>query len=396
MSAEEPTTKDEPASDEKTHTGSGRRSQAEDSDRGHKGKSRHGPRQPRVEDMPPPSQSGPKWLTLVAIAGLLAAATFYGGYRYVADAVTPRSEPGELVEITLRPETNTDDIAKILAEKGVINRPTVFAYWSKVESKRYQAGTFKLAKNSSYSKVAEAISRPTADVVTDKLVVPEGLTVNQTAARVSQVRNRSADKFRSADESAKNPFVPEGKKTLEGVLFPATYDIKHTDSEQQIVERMSKQFELEANRMNLAEGAKAKGKTPYEIIIIASLIEKEAKLDNDRGLISQVIWNRLAKNMMLQVDATVIYAQGKVGEPNYKLTKEALRAKNPYNTYVNKGLTPTPICSPGTKSLKAAMEPTPGDYLYYVVSDKKGGHAFAKTARDHEVNVKKAQKDGII
>jgi len=164
---------------------------------------------------------------------------------------------------------------------------------------------------------------------------------------------------------------PEIRGNLEGFLFPKTYDLPPDSDAQGVIETLLRQFEAEAAQLDWSR-TEALSITPYQAVIVASLVEREAMRDDERPLVAAVIYNRLRKDMFLQIDATVQYAL-----PAWKavLTYEDLKTPSPYNTYLHKGLPPAPICSPGLASLRATLEPADVDYLYYVATGD-GGHFF--------------------
>jgi UPF0755 protein len=156
---------------------------------------------------------------------------------------------------------------------------------------------------------------------------------------------------------------------------------------------MAETFDQRAIKFGLAN-ANVRGFGPYDILKVASLIESEAKIDSDRPLIASVIYNRLAQKMNLQVDATLIYARG--NPKNRSLSDADKQIASPYNTYLHAGLPPTPIAAVSEKSLRAALAPAQTDYLYYVVIDKAGHHAFASTYAEHQANIERARKAGVL
>ncbi len=165
--------------------------------------------------------------------------------------------------------------------------------------------------------------------------------------------------------------VPE-VTTLEGLLFPSTYFLLIGDGATELIGAQLAAFEAKTASLPW-EKAEALGLTPYEVVVVASLIEKEASIAKERPLISAVIRNRIKEDMTLGIDATVRYAVDKWTGP---LTSEDLEVDSPYNTRIFKGLPPTPICSPGVDALRAALEPAAVDYLYYVLEDTDGNHFF--------------------
>ncbi|WP_058486426.1 endolytic transglycosylase MltG [Defluviitalea phaphyphila] len=183
-------------------------------------------------------------------------------------------------------------------------------------------------------------------------------------------------------------YLENNNINLEGIIFEGEYKIPMDSSPQEVISILTKPYEeWIINEYNNYKGI---NKSPLEIIIIASMIEKEAAIDEERPIIAGVIYNRLKNNMKLQIDATVIYA---LGEHKANLSYKDLKTKSPYNTYIIKGLPPGPICTPSQESIKAALNPIEHSYLYYVVSSygsKK--HNFAETYDEHLENVAKYKK----
>jgi UPF0755 protein len=211
------------------------------------------------------------------------------------------------------------------------------------------------------------------------VTIPEGLEMPQVAEVVSRGLGLDAAAFEEAASSGEHalpPYLPEDAPSLEGFLFPKTYEFPTGVDEDQVITRLLEQFEAEAATLDW-DRAGALGLTAYEVVIVASMIEREARVDRDRAKVSAVIHNRLREGMPLQIDATVQYA---MPEGNRPLTFEDYEYESPYNTYLHPGLTPTPIASPGLESLQAALDPADEDYLYFVVTDPQTGeHAFAET-----------------
>lgn len=257
-------------------------------------------------------------------------------------------------------------------------------------------------------------SAPDNQVTEVEVVFPEGFTVAQIADRFE----RDAPGFTAADVEAilasnqlSAPFRPDGVTSYEGLLFPALYRVASYESEEDVLARMIEEMRSRALANDIEAAAQKLGRTPYEIIIIASLIEKEVKLADERALVSRVIHNRLELDMELQIDASLYY-----GAPEGATFAQLKAEDSPYNVYLRKGLPPTPIASPGEASLVAAMNPADDPaaddvlctartrrekrddcrLLYYVLADREGRHAFATTYRLHEQNVATAQAAGVL
>jgi UPF0755 protein len=160
--------------------------------------------------------------------------------------------------------------------------------------------------------------------------------------------------------------------SLEGLLFPDTYGIEPDDTAIGVIQAMLDQLEVVLSRYQLSTAPR--NLSPYQLLIVASMIEREAKVDADRPKIAAVIYNRLAAGKRLEIDATVEYA---VGHP--RLTAADLRSSSPYNTYTHDGLPPTPIAAPGEAAIRAALQPADGDWIYYVLATKEGKHAFTRS-----------------
>ncbi len=353
----------------------------------------------RTEEMPPAPRRRPRWLVLVLVVLLLAGITLYYAFTYVHGAIKPSGEPGPDVSVTIARNIGTEGVARVLDDSDVIKSRKVFTYWTKIEGKGpYLAGTYTLQRNSGYDDVATILQKG-PELATQRLVIPEGLTIPQVADRVGKLAGRSAEVFKKvaldeSDARVKSPLQPADTKSLEGLLFPSTYEVGEKDDERKILQKMVDATTAVTTRLDVANRAKARNLTPYQELIVASLVEREAKVNADRPLVAQVIYNRLAKNQKLQIDATVIYALGQAGTKT-RVVNADLQAPGPYNTYVNTGLPPTPIAGSGEAAIQAALDPAPGSFLYYVVIDKEGRHAFATTPAEHQRNIDKARANGV-
>ena len=209
-----------------------------------------------------------------------------------------------------------------------------------------------------------------------KITIPEGLTLVQTGQKVAEATERSIPEREFEAASRKGGydygFLTGTNGNLEGYLFPKTYEVNSRASARSVVQMLLKQFQVETEKLEWSR-AQSLGVTPYQVVIIASLIEREAKLPVDRPLIASVIYNRLRNNMYLGIDATVQYA---LGQWKPVLTNKDLEVDSPYNTYKKKGLPPAPICSPGFESIRAALYPASTDYIYYILTGVDGKHSF--------------------
>ncbi len=191
----------------------------------------------------------------------------------------------------------------------------------------------------------------------------------------------------------RSKYQPPEVTSLEGLLFPETYRLEDGEGAEVLLTRMIETLDAVATELGYDDALARTGRTPYEVLVIASLIEAEARVDEDRAKISRVIYNRLAEPMSLGIDATVYYALGRKGGA---LTQSDLEVDSPYNTRRFPGLPPTPIALPGRASLEAAINPEPGPWLYYVLSDPSGVHAFSESYEEFLDNVARAREQGLL
>jgi UPF0755 protein len=213
--------------------------------------------------------------------------------------------------------------------------------------------------------------------------VPEGFTVHQIADAVAGLPGMglSAQKFLAAADNGtvRSPYEPRGVNNLEGLLFPATYQVQQGESEVQILEQMVGAFDDQASSLNLTAAAQAHHQTVYQLVTVASIVEREAKLDTDRGPVASVLYNRLAAGMPLGADSTQTYYL-RLSNPKLEPTASQLNQPGPYNTRLNTGLPPTPIANPGLPSLRAAATPPQTGYMYFVEVKPDGQLGFASTS----------------
>jgi UPF0755 protein len=310
----------------------------------------------------------------VVLAGLLLAAI---GAIWVQGQIDPGT-PGDEISVTVPKGATTADIAALLEDQGVITNATVFRYWARMQGEGgFQAGDYQLRKNSSFDEVVGVLSRG-AKAESVRITIPEGLTLVEIAARVGRLEGRSADRFLELARSGQfvSPYSPPGNTNLEGLLFPSTYELKPDEDEAAILRRMIDAFATAGARVGLNDSQAKVGLSPYEVVIVASMIEREARIPDERGMVAQVVYNRLEKGIRLGIDATIRYG---VNRPTQPLRKSDLEKDNPYNTRLRAGLIPTPIAAPGEATLHAALNPTPGPWIYYVLADESGRHTFATT-----------------
>jgi UPF0755 protein len=313
-------------------------------------------------------------IIIAVLGGILAAAGKY--YNWATTASGPKNP----IVLEIPRGATGARVAELLKAKNVIRSTFVFKLEARFKGFKggFEAGRYNnLTTNMSISEVLDALKKgPTVESLTVTFL--EGWTLNQMAQRASDKLGIAKKDFLKAAKSGKYsipPFLPDHTKTIEGFLFPNTYDFLKDATADSVIKRLLSQFEHEAAALPWDQ-ARSLGVTPYEAVIVASLIEKEARYNPDRAKIARVIYNRLKKGMPLQIDATINYILGRGGP----ILLKDRDVPSPFNTYLHVGLTPTPIASPGKASLLAALAPATGNWLYYVLVDcKTGRHAFATT-----------------
>jgi len=293
---------------------------------------------------------------------------------------------GVEVEFEIKEGMTLKEIASLLEEKGIIDNAFLFRLLVEQRGKEKSLipGIYTLETNSEYEKVLDKIVAG-PPVVTYKFAIPEGYTVKEVIERVAQEIPfiEYKEMVEAVDISNYSYDYLKDAESLEGFLFPKTYEITVDYTARNIIEMMLAQYQFETGSLDYSF-AENKGLSRYDILKIASMIEKEAYVPEERALISAVIHNRLAINMKLDIDATLCYGLDKWDEG---LTNADKEFDSPYNTYMYAGLPPTPICNPGLASIEAALNPADKDYLYFVITDsEKHTHSFASTLEEHERN----------
>lgn len=346
----------------------------------------------------PKKRSGWKTVLLILLIVFLLAVLAAGsaGY-YVYRSLQPMAQ-GEPVEVTIPSGTGSAAIAKLLEDRGIIRSGRIFSAYLKVkqEGGRFQAGDYQLAPGMTLAEITDKLNR--GDVIKEDMIrftIPEGYTVLQIADKLAAEGIVNKESFLAlANDAGKwtQPWVKsipgnaQLRFRLEGYLFPETYEMKKESPEQAVLDRMLSEWDKKQKM--LPQGWETQmgklGLDLHGILTVASLVEREVAVDEERALVAGVIYNRLKQKMPLQIDATVQYLFDKQKE---RLFEKDLQTPSPYNTYLNPGLPPGPIASPGLSSIKAALYPEETKYLFYVTKkDGSGRHLFAETFEEHKKN----------
>ncbi len=347
--------------------------------------------EPGPPDPPPPGIRHP-WRLAIGVVVALIAAVLIGGALWVHAESGPSGSPGRRVIVTVTEGSGTGQLADTLEAKGVISSALAYRIWSVIHAQpELQSGTYAFNQNLSFA-AADQIIEGGPNVF--PLVTPPGFTVAEVAERVGQLPGHSQSAFEAlaTGGTVRSPWQPAGSTNLDGLLGTGTYLVVPGETDRQLLTAMVDRFDHEADAVGLARGSAALGLTPYETVTVASIVEKEGVIAKNLGPVARVILNRLHNGMPLQMDSTVLYAEGRDGGT---VTPADLRLQTPYNTYLNTGLTPTPICFPSRAALTAALDPPPGSWLYFVVVDEDGTEAFAHTYDQQLANEALAKQRGL-
>jgi UPF0755 protein len=321
---------------------------------------------------------------VVGVLGLLAGlGTGLMHYRLT----TPyRGFQGEEVFVDLPTGTSVPEIADRLSAAGVVSDPLTFRIATRLSGadRHLQAGEYRFAQPASAFQVVTRLAE--GDVFTRPITFPEGLTIKEMAVVFEKGRMGTPAAFEraAADVSLAASFDP-GARSLEGYLFPSTYALGRQAGAEATVKAMVDAFDHAFDAELRAEAA-ARNLSLREAVTLASLVEKETAQASERPIVAAVYHNRIARRMPLQCDPTVVYALMRAGKWTGNIRKQDLQIKSPFNTYLNPGLPPGPIASPGRASLEAAVRPADVPYLYFV-SRNDGTHVFAETLAEHNRNV---------
>lgn len=356
-------------------------------------------------------------IALVVVSILAIVSVIYGGYQFwYLRQVNPPGDPGAAEIFTVTESDDLIAISKRLEQEGFIVNDSVFrSYVSSKGGLDVSAGFFTLKPRDHVGNILRVLRTPPNETLT-KVTFPEGFTLEQIAERLGEeIKSVTESDFLTKTggtateiSAVRSIYQPESVTTLEGLLFPDTYLVSGDETATQVAQQMLKLMERVGRQEGLDDSLMSVGLTPYEVLTIASIIEREAKVPEDRAKISRVIYNRLTIGMPLEIDATLFYKQ----DPDVPFL-ELKAMDSPYNSYLYTGLPPTPISNPGRAAINAALNPAPnpsaGDpicreitdgspclYLYYVLYDKDGHHKFASTLAQHQANVQAAIIAGVL
>ncbi len=333
------------------------------------------------------------FIALIAGAGVFIAQnlpSFGGGPAdYAGDGT------GQVI-VTVAEGDSAGMIATELQAKDVVKSREAFvtAAAANERSRSIQPGAYNLRSQMSAAAALDLLLDPGSKAFT-RVTIPEGTFLEDTLTKIADQTNLTKEALDAAAADPSTLGVPAyADGQLEGFLFPATYEVQPGTTATEMLSMMVARYQQAAQDVGLEAGAKALGRTPYEVLITASLIEKETAFPADRSKVARVVYNRLADGMKLQFDSTVNYA--KKEDTSLQVSTKDLEIDSPYNTYKYAGLPPTPIGSPGQAALQAAVNPVDGNLIYFVLQSTDGSSFFTDNYQDFLNAKNKAQAEGIF
>ncbi len=352
--------------------------------------------------MLPPATSGGRRLLAVGGASLMVLAILVGGLLvWASRQVDPSGEPGALVPTVVVPSgASTDSIATILESEGVISSARLFRYYVGWKGAGpWDAGEYvEFRTNSSFDEAIDVLDAGPVPPEASVVRVTEGRRLVDALAQIAeQMPSLTVEQLQSTLDSGAvtSSYKPPEVTSWEGLLFPDTYEFEEGASAQEVLQTMATKMEEVLDDLGYDKAETLQGRSAYQLITIASLIEKETGAPEDeRGKISRVISNRLDDGETLGIDASVLYG---LGRASGELTQADLDTETPYNTRLVEGLPPTPIALPGEASLAAAIEPAEGTWKYYVlVANDPPSHFFTDDYDEFLEAKSDAQANGVF
>ena len=345
------------------------------------------------EELRPESSRGRRVAIVLLSLFIFAVLLVAGLAVFVRGRLDPSGPPGEEVRLAVATGSTNGDIAQLLADEGVIPDAQAFEYYLRYKgAEGFLAGDYVFHENSAAWDALEVLEGAPLPPESIAFTVPEGLTIAQYPEQiVDDIAAFDAERVRELIETgavARPATIPDAS-SYEGLLFPDTYQVGEGMDEAAVLTLMAAQFDRVATEIDLVARAEALGYTPYEIVIIASLIQEEYGIVEEMPKMARVIYNRLDIGEPLGIDATSRYEAELAGRDREDIDFES---DSPYNTRRNAGLPPTPIAAPGRLALEAALAPADGPWIFYVRDPDEtrtppGGHFFTDSAREFE-NVK--------
>ncbi len=351
------------------------------------------------EDLRPESSTARKvLLVLLGIIIVMALAAAAGAW-WLQRQIDPPGPPGAEVALTVPTGSSTNAIASLLEDGDVITSATLFRYYVRWKGGgEFQAGDYLFHEKSAFGDALATLEAGPAPPPSRRVTVPEGLTLPEITTRiVEQIPTFTVDALNGLISSGqiRSAYMPAETANLEGFIFPDTYEFGEGETDAGVLTKMVQQFDAVAAAEGINTAPDTVGLTPYEVVIVASLVQEEALIPEDAPKIARVIYNRLATGEPLGIDATFCYI---LAESPCSLSQSDLNIDSPYNTRDNAGLPPTPIAAPGRAALNAALHPADGDWIFYVLdaaTPTDGDHFFTASSSEFARKKEECQAAGL-
>jgi UPF0755 protein len=294
--------------------------------------------------------------------------------------------------------STTDEIGELLAAEDIISSKLVWDWYLRINGGGpFQAGTYVLADNSAIADVIDTLEAGPAPIEERTFTVPEGLTTSEILDRLADPEeglglDRATMQQLLDSGQVRWSGQPDDQPSSEGILFPETYRIEAEADEQAVLQKLVGQLEAVMTELDVASAQERFNLTPYEVLVVASLIEEETKVDAERAKVARVIYNRLSQGIPLGIDATSRYEAELAGRSREDIDFES---DSPYNTRRVAGLPPTPIAAPGRASIEAALNPADGPWIYYVLQDTEGNHFFTESNSEFLAAKERCREAGL-
>lgn len=338
--------------------------------------------EPEYVELSPESSRGRRILTLGLGVLVLLVLALGGGGIWVQRQIDPPGPSGEVREIEIPEGATSDDIGRLLADEGIITSDLVWEWYLRVNGGGpFQAGVYELAENSAIGDVIDVLDAGPRPPDERSVTIPEGLTTAEIIARLADPEKGLGFDAATLQQlldsgQVRSAAQPPGELSSEGILFPETYRVAADADELAVLTQMVAELDATMTELNVASAQERFNLTPYEVLIVASLIEEETKVAEERPMVARVIYNRLRQGIPLGIDATSRYEAELAGRDRGDVD---FTSDSPYNTRRVQGLPPTPIASPGRASIEAALDPAEGPWIYYVLEDADGHHLFTES-----------------
>ncbi|MGH1505221.1 MAG: endolytic transglycosylase MltG [Acidimicrobiales bacterium] len=319
-------------------------------------------------------------LLILAVIAFGVWTAYQAGRGWFDRQLDPEGEQGEAITVIVESGSTTSDIARLLESLDIIPNSTFFRYYVQwTGEQEFQAGEYEIPVNSSVDEAIAVLVEGPKPQQYERFTIREGLWIDEIIPDIaSQLDNVTEAQLWAALDSGAIParYRPDGVASYEGLLFPDTYEVNAEATAEEVLLKMANEFTSVTGDLGYGGADTLIGYSAYEVLIVASLIEAETRVPEERPQVASVIYNRLREQWPLGIDATCIYG---VGDRQVQLTNEILQAEGPYNCRNVVGLPPTPINAPSESSLAAALNPAESTFMYYVLTDPSGAHTFATT-----------------